>query len=813
MTTFSFSCRRLWSRALALLLGGSVLTLQAGLTIQVVNDSGLPDSEVYALMIGQPLAGKSISVTGIPVANGSGVNNPPVRSATISSLASAGFDVQSQFSGRSLPVYQFTVDSIASAAFVPSYFEPVIYTNSNPSPITSNFRFDQFELTFDPSISSVANLTSIDAYSIPMQLEVLASAQAATPLARRTFYTSTEGLIAKFTSLKCTSAFYGVKSNGAPLGPWTPTNGLNQFVRILGPGKISSGKTNGIPTPFPSFGKYLSTLVSYQFTVGGNANGSTYNYNGTVVSDGSGGYKVNLTGTTVPPPPSPLPANAAVTVNLPNGSVAGSQQTINYDSFIYGAVLSGSSFSVAGMSSGQLQTNVNIVYGAIARDVLSGLNFGYPKGRYGNSGLNWYGVPPTRFPYGLARTTNDGFYNPWAAVFYNESEAYGFAFSDRSGPSPAVSLQNDQVLRVTILPDRRLDSPKVAVTATNSTSLTLVWPAVPGATGYEVDIAVPGRRAPISVAATTPSVTNVLQGLSPGTPYTFSVVAKGTANGQSVRSPGIVQQFTTTGTVVPVSDPSGIKFNVSLSWSQNVPTGATATVNGFVLTYNPTSQQWLNNGLNAPVTALAGTNEYVFTLQDPAEGVIFANIIEMVFTGSPSSFAVSEARLVGNQQPLTRVGPTGTPPFTPSLPLTVGIPFTPEPSKAFWPVLFPVASYAEWVALYPNLTDPLPDNDPDQDGSSTYLEYFRGSAPDVADGGDFLSLVLVEDHRLQFRYRKSRLIEGVSETVEWSTDLRTWTTVGLAFQPDEDLGLDVLRTVELATPVEGPAFIRYTVNR
>ncbi|MBN9694035.1 MAG: hypothetical protein J0M24_27655 [Verrucomicrobia bacterium] len=807
MTTPSFIPRRI-TRALALLLGSGVLTLQAALTIQVVNDSGLPDSQVYALLIGREANGHPVSVSGIPVANGSGVNNPPVSSAPLSSLASAGFQVSSQFSGRSLPVYQFTVNSIGSAAFVPSYHHPVIYTNSNPSPITSNFRFDQFELTFDPSITSVANLTSIDAYSIPMQLELFASAQAATPLARRTYYTSTEGLIAKLTSLKCTSAFYGVKSNGAPLGPWTPTNGLAQFVRILGPGKISSGTTNGLPTPFPSFGKYLSSLVSYQFTVGGSANDSTYNYNGTVVSDGQGGYKVNLTGTTVPAPPSPIPANAAVTVNLPNGSAPGSQQTINYDSFIYGAVLSGSSFSVAGMTPAEIQSNVNIVYGAIARDVLSGLNFGYLKGRYGNNGAIWYGVPPTKFPFGLARSSNDGYYNPWAAVFYNESEAYGFAFSDRSGPSPALTLQNNQFLRVTILPDQRLDSPKVAVTATNSTSLTLVWPAVPGATSYEVDLLVPGHRAPITVAATSPSVTTVLSGLSPGTPYTFAVTAKGTANGQPVHSPAILHQNSTTGTLVPVSVPNGIKFDVSLSWAANVPAGATATVNGFTLTYDTSKMQWLNNGQNAQVTGQAGTNQYVFTIQDPAQGVIFANIIEAVFSGSPSSYTLGGSRLVGNQQPLTQ----GKPPYSPGNVLVLGIPFTPQPTKAFSPVLFPSATYSEWVGYYPGLSDLQPESDPDQDGSSSFLEYFRGSNPAVAETEDFVNLTVLDDHRLRFRYWKSQIAQGVSETVEWSTDLETWTSVGLVYQPDEAVGLDLIRTVELATPLAQPAFLRYTVD-
>ena len=796
---------------------GTLVPVHAGLDVQVVNDSGLPDSEVFALLVGQPVvSGGAISVSGLAVANGAIVNSPAVNSQAISTLAPAGFNVQSQFSGRSLPVYTFTINSIASGAFIVSYNQAVSYSDSNPSPVTSNFRFDQCELTFDPTIASVANLTSIDAYSIPMQMEVLASATATVPLARRTYFTSTEGLIATFESLQCAGAFYGIASPGAPLGPWKPSEGLDRFVRILGPGKISSGNLAGSPSPFPSFGAYLGSLLTppegpYRLAVTGNASGSTYSYGGTVESDGAGGYRIALSGTTVPPPPSPVPANATVTVNLPNGTAPAAQQTLNFDSFIYGAVLSTDSFSVAGMSTAMLQTNINSVYGAITRDVLSGLNFGYLNGRYGTNSGAWYGVPPTRFPFGLARATNDGFYNPWAAVFYNESDAYGFAFSDRSGPSPAVPLENNQTLRITLLPDRRLDSPKVAVTATNSTSLALTWPAVSGATGYDVEILVPGRRAPVAVPAAHPTVSHTLDGLSPGTPYTFTVTATGSTNGHAVRSPGILQLRTTAGTVVPVSHADGVAFNVSFSWSQDVPAGATATINGFPLTYNPSSMQWLNNGINAPVTGIIGTNEYVLTVQDPADGVIFANMMTVSFTGSPASFGVDLRRVVGNQQPLTTAGPPGTPPFSPSLPLTLGVPFTPQPIKAFDRVHFPAVTFAGWLRQFPELPDVRPEGDPDLDGSVNYLEYFRGTQPDAQEVGDFEQLSLDAD-ALRFSYLKSLVTVGVSERVEWSSDLLRWTSEGLVNEPDLNLGLRVRRTVQLPPPSSGPVFLRYTLE-
>ncbi|MBN8247974.1 MAG: hypothetical protein J0L84_11080, partial [Verrucomicrobia bacterium] len=334
-------------------LGLLALTARADLTVEVINDSGLPDSEVYALLVGQPVtSGGSISVSGIAVAYGSG-NNPPVASQAIGSLASAGFSVESPFSGRTLPVYRFSIASIASGALMVSYRTPISYTDANPSPITSNFRFDQCELTFDPTISSVANLTSIDAYAIPMQLEVYGTHPTQVPLARRTYYTSTEGLIARFGALGCSTAFYGIGS-GTP-SRWKPSNGMDNFLRILGPGKISSTQLSGNPAPFPSFGAYLASLQNaggpaYEFTLSGNASASNYEYEGEVQGDGNGGYQIVLTGTTTPPPPSPLPPNATVTVHLPSGSAPGAQQTVNYDSFLYGAVLDTASFTVAGGS-------------------------------------------------------------------------------------------------------------------------------------------------------------------------------------------------------------------------------------------------------------------------------------------------------------------------------------------------------------------------------------------------------------------------------------------------------------------------------
>lgn len=778
---------------LATLFVGLSHPLRAELTVEVVNDSALPDSEVYALLLGTSFVpGGSVVVSGIPLAYVGVNNSPAVQSVAISAMTPSGKTLVSKFTGRTLPVYQFTVGSVASGVLLVSYGKPISYTDSNPSPITSNFRFDQLEMSFDPNQSSIANLTSIDAYSIPLQMELFPSPQAPAPSGGlRTYYASTASLISEFGALGAAGAVYGINTNagGAPV-TWNPKSGLGSFARILGPGKISSTTTNGNPAPFPSFGQYLASLAGvsgggYAFTISGNANGSTYDYSGKLVGDGSGGYLVNLSGTTDPAPPSPIPANAAVVVHLPNGSAPGSQPTVNYDSFIYGAVLNSQSFTVNGVGS----TNSNTVYGAIARDVLSGINFGYLNGRYGNSGANWYGVPPTEFPFGRARNTNDGFYNPWAAIIYNRSDAYGFAFSDRSGPSPALTLQDTDTLRVTVLPDVRLDSPRVAVTNVTDTTLGLTWPAVAGATGYQAEILLPGPVKSFEIPAATGSVNYTLTGLQPGTPYTFIVRAIGSTNGVALQSPAQRQYQITAGTLqpvnIPTSNPERVSFLLSFSWTSDVPEGSTVEMNGVVLTYYPSNGQWFQNsqGGYAQVSGVIGTNYYVVRLKDGQGNTLFANDITAVLTGTPAAYDVQLALLGGNLRALARQGDPATPPYTPTLGLTLSVPFVPLPTKELDRVVFPSETYAQWLERYPGLANSEPGGNPDRDSRVNLMEYFQGSDPGEPDSEGLIAPG-ADAESFWLRYEKSTRSVGIEDRVEWTTDLIRWTTEGVFYQSE-----------------------------
>ena len=496
-----------------------------------------------------------------------------------------------------------------------------------------------------------------------------------------------------------------------------------------------------------------------------------------------------------------------VTVN-PAGSM---------DTFLYGATLSADAFSVQGISYAALQSNTNIVYGSIARDALAAINFGYLNGQYGDSSLTWYGAAPTAFPFGLARPTNDGFYNPWAALFYNFSDAYSFAFSDRSGPSPDMLLQAGQTLRITILPDNRLDSPRPYVTQANPNSLDIEWPEVAGASSYLITVLAPSGVTPQTIAA-TPEINRLkLENLASGTPYTFTVAAQATAaNGNPLQSPAQPVQCSTTGSAS--ASTGSISFDLNLSWIPPSPitnSGApTVTFNnatpGTTLTYQTsggTAGQWLNNGLNALCTGTDGSTQYVMTINDASGGLIYTNVLTIQLSGTSSSYTVPSATLFGNE---IGFAPTGS--FSSSSPAVIGVAFAPTPLKAFAPSIFPGMTYAEWVQDNPELgsaSDPM--DDPDSDGLTNLQEYFQSTDPTVP--GLFESTWTEQNaNQLVFHYRKSAAIVGVTEQLEWSTDLQNWQTSGVTYDPERINGDHLECAARVSSAGNEKMFVRLQIT-
>ncbi len=505
-------------------------------------------------------------------------------------------------------------------------------------------------------------------------------------------------------------------------------------------------------------------------------------------------------------------STSVVTIDPPAGSM---------DSFLYGATLSADAFSVATIPYLTLAANTGCTYGSITRDALAAINFGYLNGVYGKGTASWFGAAPTAFPFALARAQNDGYYNPWAAVLYNNSDAYGFAFSDRSGPSPAIGLQAGQTLRITLLPDKRLDSPKPTITP-SANSLLIQWPEIANATGYLITVLAPSDTAPVSVPAAPGLNSYTLNTPSPGTPYTITVAATAMANGQTVTSPAQPVQVSTTGTLQPYSGGT-VDFYMAMSWipGGNIAPTPSVYFNGPpALIYDSSSQQWLNGGVNATISgAIAASpplaaNQYVMTLYDGNNAVLFTNIITVTLEGTSTAFTVSQATLYGNAQPLTLAPPgvtyatIGTSGGTP---LTVSVPFTPNPLKAFAPIAFPTLTYNQWIGTFPDFINNAINDDPDGDGISNLMEYFQGSDP--TESGLFnTSTTTVTATEVLFTYRQSSNISGTTAQVEWSTDLQTWQTNGVVTDPPQSVAGHLEVTAHVPRAGEQRVFTRLRVT-
>ena len=635
---------------------------QTPITVQIINDSGMPDSQVMLLLSGKDLVlGNAdgtqsyypFSVNGIANINITGASPAATPSSPLScqpvtaacpglarAVATSGapLTLNSPYSGRqNLPVYQFTMSTVASGTLFVSNPSPNwpsgVVTPPTPT-ATSALRFQPLEFSYANGIVSNGDLTTIDFFGMPFELETYAAKDTnfRAPLDRVTYYTSTPSLLNAFIAVNANLSSAFVRTDGLP---YDSTHPLLNFARIVGPNQAAAATSaiaypasrpagwprsrawpptqgSGSPWPYPGFAAYLDGLAAnnYTFTEQDNApiSGFQFQYQGTVTKMYAldpvtqkpttascldpalavDGWLIKLKGSTTTTT-APLPANADICIPLPaRGSSTAGNQYNSGDFVIYGAPQNCQTMGISDGSGGLYPcsaTNVgsftNSLYGWIQADVLAALSFGYMGGKrdaankgQGRSG-DWYGLPPIAYPFGAARSTNDGYYNIWAALFYNSSDAYGFAFSDRNGrPSPDIAFPIGGVLRLWILPDQRLDAPMVQVTSVATGSVTLSWPVVAAADHYSVTWSPPFATASVTVAQPlgVGLVTQTINVPDSGTTYTFTVRAISADLSQS--SAGLPVYTTTQG---PQPDPKSgnAAFNFSLDWT---PPASLATV-------------------------------------------------------------------------------------------------------------------------------------------------------------------------------------------------------------------------------------------
>ncbi len=639
------------AKFLFLLAAGFLVLLapvSAQVTIEIVNDSGLPDTNVFVKVPGYLIGAQPTMVPTNLFVNLSNAAPANPLSLPLSTLATEGsaapYQMVSPISGNTDTVYSIQIDFINSGGIYFTYGQPFDFTNKvtpSPPPDSSGnaYRYDYAEFTINNTnaANNAVDVTYVDKFGIPLQLEWFQGTNA-NLVSGSYVYASTRTLASRFAAAGLGEAVFALNaSNITPGWQYSGPNAYTNFARILSPQKVSG--TNTSVAPYPDIANYLNSLVggSNSFWLNGASPQGGYRYVGynVSVSTNTNGWVVTLAQAPNPPRFDPSKITGVAYTNTITFPIT----YANASQFVYGAPVGPNFYSVNGV----LVTNTagatyNVETWMIG-DVLSSLNFGFWDGRYGTNSADWFSpVEWTAFPFGSARTTTDGFYNPYAALIYNNADPYSFAFSERITPDVLMSPGNGDRVRITLLPDDRLDSPIVSTPGTNAitaNSITLNWGEVAGATGYQVNVLRPLGIPPVSVMSSN-ATSYTLANLQPGTPYVMSVQAVGTgASGNPIITPARPVYATTAGTT-PTNGGTFTQVQATFSVSDPYYQLAKVYINGTGLFETNT---WLTtNGVPARWIASVGTNQVVVTVVGASNQVLFNDWLTFVL--SPA-FAVT----------------------------------------------------------------------------------------------------------------------------------------------------------------------------
>ncbi|HTR42925.1 MAG TPA: beta-1,3-glucanase family protein [Pseudomonadales bacterium] len=604
--------------------------------IQIVNDSGLPDSNVWVKVPGYAIGSNPTTTPSDLFVDLGNTNPPEPTSVQLSTLPTDGTTISS-ISGNTDTVYTCQVDYVNSGGMYFTYNTPFTFTNGlTPSPPPNSagnaYRYDYAEFTINDTnaANNAIDVTYVDKFGIPLQLEWFNGASS-NLVAGSYVYLSTMSLVKAFENAGLGQAIFSLGSSDISAG-WTYSgpDSYTNFARILAPQKVS-GTTSSV-FPYPSITNYLNSLAGNPFWMNGAAPQGGYYYVGyeASIDPNSSGWEVTLAPTTNYPPymasilgaAGALPYTSTITFEISN---------TNASQYVYGAPVGPGYYSVNGISITNTTSPTYKVETWMIGDVLSSLNFGFWGGVYGTNSADWFSTMKwTAFPFGSARPTNDGYYNPYAALIYDYADPYSFAFSERITPDVLMTPTNGDTVRITILPDNRLDSPVVSTGLITTNSITLNWNAVTGAGGYQVNVLRPLGVPSILTSGTSYTLTN----LQAGTPYEVSVQATNVVNGNPIATPARPVYATTTGTYLSVTNATGnnlIPVKITFGASDTYYQIGAVYVNGFQMlrTNSVNTTPWLNtNGQPIGWIASPGTNQVVLTVVDSNNRVIFNNWLQ-----------------------------------------------------------------------------------------------------------------------------------------------------------------------------------------
>ncbi|MBN8597882.1 MAG: hypothetical protein J0L78_09430 [Planctomycetes bacterium] len=373
----------------------------APLAIKFKNSSGLADSQVYIGFVG----GEPLHATN--AANGAALAESTHASPHWYTLAQLAQGIN--------------LTSCTGRIYI-GYGTPWVFERDGyePSPVSTNDpnylkRYDKIELSYHGVPSDVANLTSIDYYSIKTGIKVFKGGL-------------TGALVGQLRDAPTQVVLNAVRGLTSPASAAVVNNGVN-FVRVLGPGIYPP--TGGNPAShYNNLSAYLSYLhATYApahgnkiATIAGNFIGV-----GAQTSPETKAQSYNFAAT----------MNASMDITLTgSGSVVGSKTIVIKGSEllsptgIYGA---NPAFTING---GGVIHAQNDFYGWVVGDLLSGLNIGAVGSTVVVSGAQvgqmnsqqWFTLTSK---FNALQPTQPSFYNQWARAMSGISDAYNFAYSDR----------------------------------------------------------------------------------------------------------------------------------------------------------------------------------------------------------------------------------------------------------------------------------------------------------------------------------------------------------------------------------------------
>ncbi len=302
---------------------------------------------------------------------------------------------------------RFSIASIEAGRLFVSYGSPV----GPAEPPQAPTRYDKIEFT-NPG---VANLTSVDFFAIPFELQALDGSGAQ---------------IGESLGFRCNTST--VLSRLRALAPSAEVSSAGQFVRLLSP-QLS-------PSSYASMAPYVQSMVGQEIQIVDTFESEPkvgIHYHGKFEADGS----ITLSGTfETPPGAAPVEGEPVRIsgVSLPTAIYTGNTP-----------------FEVGGKKA---EVGENNKYSVIYRDLVAGFALGYWGGRYGNSSADWLGKPD--FAAARASAAPYATYSEYAAIIGEYSNAYAYSFND-VGPTPVAIPLNESIatLRLTIDPDQGPNTP------------------------------------------------------------------------------------------------------------------------------------------------------------------------------------------------------------------------------------------------------------------------------------------------------------------------------------------------------------------